>query len=184
VKIREYGWDSLLLEVDDPVAWYRALRDNPETDVDEIVPAARTVLVRGIRHLPDLAQLTPAPVSEGAEQHTIAVTWDGADLDKVKPGTIEVMKATTFTVAFCGFSPGFAYMTGLPEQYQLPRLATPRTKVPRGSVAIGGPYASVYPTESPGGWLLLGTTETVLFDLSKEEPALLRPGTTVRFTDA
>jgi KipI family sensor histidine kinase inhibitor len=95
-----------------------------------------------------------------------------------------VLRGLTFTVAFCGFTPGFAYLVGLPERYQLPRLDSPRPKVPAGSVAVAGPYAGVYPRSSPGGWQLLGQTEVTMFDPTQAEPALLTPGTRVRFTDA
>jgi KipI family sensor histidine kinase inhibitor len=94
------------------------------------------------------------------------------------------MARTEFTVAFCGFSPGFGYLTGLPERFHVPRLSTPRMKVPAGAVAVAGPYAGVYPRSSPGGWRLLGHTALSLFDPQRDEPALLTPGTRVRFTNA
>ena len=87
----------------------------------------------------------------------------------------------TYTVAFCGFAPGFAYLTGLPTALQLPRRATPRPRVPAGSVAIAGELAAVYPTASPGGWHLIGRTDLTLFDVDRDPPALFSPGTVVRF---
>jgi KipI family sensor histidine kinase inhibitor len=188
MRVLEYGWGNLLLEVDDPLAWFEALRADPATDVDEIVPAARTVLLRGVRHLPDLTKIQPQQHFQPENSVTVPVSWTGEDYDSVAaqwqedPAT--VMLGTTFTVAFCGFAPGFAYLTGLPDRYHLPRLDTPRTRVPAGSVAIAGPYAGVYPRSSPGGWLLLGSTGTVLFDLSQPNPATLSPGTTLRFANA
>ena len=89
--------------------------------------------------------------------------------------------AATYTVAFCGFAPGFAYLTGLPAALRLPRRATPRPRVPAGSVAIAGELSAVYPTASPGGWHLLGRTDVALFDVDRDPPALLTPGTIVRF---
>jgi KipI family sensor histidine kinase inhibitor len=89
-----------------------------------------------------------------------------------------------YTVQFCGFSPGFGYLSGLDPALRLPRLASPRPAVPAGSVAIAGEFTGIYPRSSPGGWLLLGRTETVLFDLHCSPPALLRPGTAVRFRPA
>ena len=86
-------------------------------------------------------------------------------------------------MAFCGFAPGFGYLTGLPDDLHVPRRATPRTRVPAGSVALAGPYAGVYPQASPGGWQLVGRTDAVLFDVDRDPPALLMPGTTVRFRD-
>lgn len=86
-----------------------------------------------------------------------------------------------YTVAMIGFAPGFPYLLGLPESLALPRLATPRTRVPAGSVAIGGNQAGIYPRESPGGWRLLGRTPLVLFDPARTFPSLLAPGDHVRF---
>jgi KipI family sensor histidine kinase inhibitor len=89
--------------------------------------------------------------------------------------------AAEFCVAFCGFAPGFGYLTGLPARYDVPRRATPRTAVPAGSVALAGPYTGVYPRSSPGGWQLIGTTDAVLWDHARVPAALLAPGTRVRF---
>jgi KipI family sensor histidine kinase inhibitor len=89
--------------------------------------------------------------------------------------------AANYTVAMIGFAPGFPYLLGLPDSLALPRLATPRTRVPAGSVAIGGNQTGIYPRESPGGWRLLGRTPLVLFDAARASPALLAPGDRVRF---
>ncbi|MEO8365351.1 MAG: 5-oxoprolinase subunit PxpB [Pseudoxanthomonas sp.] len=89
--------------------------------------------------------------------------------------------AEIYTVAMIGFAPGFPYLLGLPESMALPRLATPRTRVPAGSVAIGGNQAGIYPRESPGGWRLLGRTPLLLFDPMRPSPSLLSPGDRVRF---
>ena len=86
--------------------------------------------------------------------------------------------------AFCGFSPGFAYLAGLPEELAVPRLDTPRTKVPAGAVALAGTWCAAYPTASPGGWRLIGRTDAALWDAAREQPALLAPGTRVRFRPA
>jgi len=85
-------------------------------------------------------------------------------------------------VEFCGFAPGFAYLRGLPPQLHLPRRASPRTQVPAGSVAIAAHYSAVYPNDSPGGWHLVGTTSLSVWDANQNPPALLQPGTAVRFT--
>jgi len=155
----------------------------------EIVPAARTVLFDGVAATgleEALAGWTPSLASPGAEV-VVDVTFDGPDLAEVAVavglGVDEVVSAVTgaeLLVAFCGFAPGFAYLTGLPALLHLPRRATPRTRVPAGSVAIAGEYAGIYPTASPGGWHLLGHTDAVLFDAARPEPALLPPGTRVR----
>jgi KipI family sensor histidine kinase inhibitor len=89
--------------------------------------------------------------------------------------------ASSYRVAFLGFAPGFAYLSGLPAELAAPRLASPRTRVPAGSVAIGGRYTGVYPEASPGGWRLIGRTTIRLLDPHADPPALLRPGDRVRF---
>jgi KipI family sensor histidine kinase inhibitor len=89
--------------------------------------------------------------------------------------------SASYTVAMIGFAPGFPYLLGLPDSLALPRLATPRTRVPAGSVAIGGRQTGIYPRESPGGWRLIGCTPLVLFDVARASPALLMPGDQVRF---
>lgn len=87
----------------------------------------------------------------------------------------------TYAVAMIGFAPGFPYLSGLDPTLALPRLATPRTRVPAGSVAIGGAQTGIYPRESPGGWRLLGRTPLHLFDAQRDPPSLLAPGDGVRF---
>jgi len=89
---------------------------------------------------------------------------------------------TEFVAAFCGFSPGFAYLSGLETDVR--RLPTPRTRVPAGSVALAGRWCGVYPTDSPGGWRIIGHTEVKLWTPAHDRPALLSPGTRVRFRDA
>lgn len=89
--------------------------------------------------------------------------------------------AALYTVAMIGFAPGFPYLSGLDPALALPRRATPRTRVPAGSVAIGGAQTGIYPRESPGGWRLLGRTPLRLFDPERESPSLLAPGDRVRF---
>jgi KipI family sensor histidine kinase inhibitor len=191
VNALPYGWDGVLLEVDNPAAWFGYLvnaRDAGELDCDEIVPAAATVLLRGVRRVPDLSRVRPDPAAIKAREVVLPVWWDGEDFgdvaDRWRDDPAVVLTTLTFTVAFCGFAPGFAYLTGLPGRYHVPRLSTPRAKVPAGAVAVAGPYAGVYPRSSPGGWRLLGHTEVTLFDAQRDEPALLTPGTRVRFANA
>lgn len=88
---------------------------------------------------------------------------------------------TVFTVGAVGFSPGFPYLLGLPERLMMPRRATPRVSVPAGSVAIGGRFTGIYPSTTPGGWNLIGTTTEVLFNVRAQPPARLRVGDQVRF---
>ena len=154
----------------------------------EIVPAARTVLLDGVDPVEVRGVLDGwSPAEHAAEGPLVElpVTYDGPDLDRVAAiwdaDPAEVLGALTFTSAFCGFAPGFAYLAGLPAARRLPRLDAPRPRVPVGSVAVAGDYAGVYPTASPGGWNLLGTTPATLWDPGAERPALLAPGTRVRF---
>jgi KipI family sensor histidine kinase inhibitor len=89
--------------------------------------------------------------------------------------------APLYTVAMIGFAPGFPYLSGLDPALALPRLATPRTRVPAGSIGIGGAQTGIYPRESPGGWRLIGRTPLTLFDPQRAAPSLLAPGDRVRF---
>ncbi|MEV6399258.1 5-oxoprolinase subunit PxpB [Streptomyces sp. NPDC051907] len=162
--------------------------------VREIVPAARTVLLDGVEDAERLARelavweipALPARVQDAIE---IPVRYDGPDLADVAAGwqvseeaAARIHSAAEYRVAFCGFAPGFGYLTGLPQRYATPRRATPRTSVPAGSLALAGAYTGVYPRSSPGGWQLIGSTDTVLWDPAREPAALLSPGTRVRFT--
>jgi KipI family sensor histidine kinase inhibitor len=122
---------------------------------------------------------------------TIPVVYDGADLDSVAElagisvaEVIDRHAGPEFVVGWMGFAPGFAYLTGLDPVLHVPRLDTPRTSVPVGSVAVAGPYSAVYPTASPGGWRLLGRTSVRVWDVAGDPPSLFRPGTRVRFERA
>lgn len=123
-----------------------------------------------------------------ARTHVLPVTFDGPDLawcaaraGRSVPDFVQALCSVTLTVAFLGFTPGFAFLAGLPEELRMPRLDAPRERVPAGSVALGGPWAGVYPRETPGGWRLVGRTDIVLFDLQRPEPVLWRTGDRVRF---
>ncbi|MCQ8773380.1 5-oxoprolinase subunit PxpB [Streptomyces telluris] len=161
--------------------------------VTEIVPAARTVLLDGLADPQALAADivhwdVPPLAAAGSEPVVLPVRYDGADLAEVAAlwGVAEdevarLHSGLEFRVAFCGFAPGFGYLTGLPERLHVPRRATPRTSVPAGAVGLAGPYTGVYPRSSPGGWQLIGRTDAVLWDAAREPAALLAPGTRVRF---
>jgi KipI family sensor histidine kinase inhibitor len=167
-------------------AWARARR----LAVD-VVPGAETVLLDGVSDPAALAEVlaewrpseaAPGPevqipvVYDGPDLETVARAW-GCDVEEVPPRH----RATAYVSAFCGFAPGFAYLAGL--EASVPRLATPRPRVPVGSVALAGTWCGVYPTASPGGWQIIGTTEAELWDPGRAEPALLAPGTRVTFRD-
>jgi KipI family sensor histidine kinase inhibitor len=189
------GTDALLVEVDDTTeatALYTEARRRGTRAVD-IVPAARTVLFSGV---PDLAALgesvrrwpLDAGGSEPGEVVEVPTVYDGPDLVAVAgfwgmttDDVVRTHTGTEMVVAFCGFAPGFAYCTGLPERLSVPRLDTPRTRVPVGSVGLAGPFTGVYPTASPGGWQLVGRTDLTLWDTTRKDPATLAPGSRVRF---
>lgn len=199
MRIRPCGESALLVELPDldaVVGWHAALAAAELPGVTELVPAARTVLVHVDPRRTDLATLAdrlraiePAAVHErSGELVEIPVVYDGADLSDVavRTGLSEAdvvgrHSGADYVVAFCGFAPGFGYLTGLDPSLRLPRLDTPRTTVPAGSVAIADEFAAVYPSASPGGWRLLGRTELTVWDVDRDRPALLRPGTRVRF---
>lgn len=162
--------------------------------VVDVVPAARSVLVAGTPELDparlrafETARLEAAP-DASPRTHEIRIVPDGADLDEIasrcglSPAAfLEVFAKLPFTVGFLGFSPGFAYLYGLPRAFHLPRRGTPRVAVPAGSIALAGPYVGIYPASTPGGWNLLGTTQRRLFDLRADPPFLFAPGDRVRF---
>jgi len=97
---------------------------------------------------------------------------------------VDLHTSATYRCAFCGFAPGFGYLTGLDPSLHLARRATPRSRVPSGSVAIAAGYSAVYPTASPGGWHLLGRTHVELWRSDRDVPALITPGAFVRFVPA
>ncbi|MFF1557360.1 allophanate hydrolase subunit 1 [Streptomyces sp. NPDC058279] len=195
------GTGALLLETDSAaeVAALHAelLRRRAELGgVRDIVPAARTVLLDGVADPAALgARIARWEVPALAESRgplvRVPVRYDGPDLAEVAAlwGVAEdevsaIVGGIVFRVAFCGFAPGFGYLTGLPARFHLPRRATPRTSVPAGSLALAGEYAGVYPRSSPGGWQLIGSTDVVVWDPAREPAALFAPGVRVRFEEA
>ncbi|MFD5224297.1 carboxyltransferase domain-containing protein [Microbacterium sp. NPDC058342] len=167
--------------------------------VVERIPGARTVLVRfdPLRVSADelAAMLETTRVDAEHVPHTrevtIPVRYDGEDLDEVATllgvSAEEVVNrhlAAGWQVAFSGFAPGFGYTVGDDPLFDVPRRSSPRTRVPEGSVALAGHFTGVYPRESPGGWQLIGRTDAVMWDIDREPPALLSPGTLVRFERA
>jgi KipI family sensor histidine kinase inhibitor len=118
----------------------------------------------------------------------IPVVYDGVDLDEVALATgmtveqvVDMHSSVIYSAAFLGFTPGWAYLVGLPPPLHLPRRPTPRTSVPAGSVAIASEFSGVYPTLSPGGWHLIGNTTSTMFDAARDKPALVVAGDRVRF---
>jgi KipI family sensor histidine kinase inhibitor len=190
----------VLVEVDDldqALALYASVRAADLPGVRDLVPAARTVLI----HLdpavtsPDRIRTAVAgldrsgPATSGTGAVDIPVVYDGPDLADVgrmlalsEDEVVARHTGTPWTVAFTGFAPGFGYLTGGDPVFDVPRRDSPRTRVPAGSVALAGTFSGVYPTDSPGGWQLIGRTEERMWDLNRAEPALLLPGATVTFT--
>lgn len=171
------------------------LRRAAMAGVSEIVPAARTVLVEcaddstrlAISRLAPTLDLQHAPPVDGAVVD-VPTVYDGLDLVEVAARTgmsiadvIELHSGGDYRAAFCGFAPGFTYLSGLPAVLHLPRREDPRPRVPSGSVAIAAEFTGIYPTASPGGWHLLGHTETAMWDPGRERPAHIAPGDRVRF---
>lgn len=200
VQIRRVGHSALMLDFPDTEgveAWRAALwsRRGRDFTAQEIVTGARTVLIDGCPDPVGLGEKlrgwTPAGHAISAAgaadpQVTIPIRYDGEDLEWVASaigwtveGLVQRHLDAELRVAFCGFAPGFAYMTGL--ELSVPRLDTPRPSVPAGSVGLADSYCGIYPTSSPGGWRLIGHTDEVLFDPDRTAPALLTPGTRVRF---
>ena len=202
------GEHAVLVELgglDEVLAFSQAVREavaagaSGFTDVLDIVPAATTVLVtvddeatiEPVRQvLATLPTAAGGDVPTGDEVIEIPVQYDGPDLAEVAElsglGVEDVIAAHTGTdwrVAFCGFAPGFAYLGWGDPRLAVPRRREPRTSVPAGSVALAGEFSAIYPRSSPGGWQLIGHTETVVFDIAREPPALLQPGAAVRFVE-
>ncbi|MBJ7471245.1 MAG: allophanate hydrolase subunit 1, partial [Solirubrobacteraceae bacterium] len=120
----------------------------------------------------------------------VPVSYDGPDLQAVATACgmspEEVVRrhgSATYEVGFIGFAPGFAYLLGGDPALRPPRLASPRERVPAGSLAIAGEYCAVYPASSPGGWNLIGTAHVQAFDAAREPQALLQTGAQVRFVE-
>lgn len=193
------GSDGFLVELKDletTLTLLDAILATPLPGVVEAIPAARTVMIKFDPYLTDRQTLTNSiarmdlskrSVRQG-DLFEIPVTYDGADLEEVAKllgwSVEELIRRhteATYTVAFTGFAPGFAYMTCDDEGFDVPRRRSPRVKVPAGSVALAGKFGGIYPSDSPGGWQLLGSTPLKMWDTARERPALLAPGDRVCF---
>ncbi|MDA8369418.1 MAG: allophanate hydrolase subunit 1 [Nocardiopsaceae bacterium] len=202
MRIRDCADSGVLVEVgdlDEALALQAALAEEPPPGVSEIVPAARTVLLR-VRPGEGSAEAVAAAVRRlrphpgrrpSADEVRIPVSYGGADLAEVarltgldERGVVAAHTTATWTVAFCGFAPGFGYLVGDDPRLHVPRRPEARVRVPAGAVALAGEFSGVYPRSSPGGWQLIGRTDTVVWDLDRDPPGLLRPGTRVRFVEA
>ena len=174
------------------------LRRHPLPGSVEHVPGARTVLVvaKAAENLPGLASallgldLDPEEAPDERDDLVLDVRYDGPDLQDVATSldlspdeVVERHTTQVWTVEFAGFAPGFGYLTGSEGGLEVPRRASPRTRIPAGSVGLAGPYSGIYPRASPGGWQLIGRSDAPLWDADRDPPALLTPGRRVRFVD-
>ncbi len=202
MRVLPSGSTALLVELaglDEVLDLYAALCAERPDGVVDVVPAARTILLVTDPSATDLATVehavrrtTPRRVDRtGGELVEVPVAYDGEDLAEAASllscTPEELVRRHTgeeWTVAFCGFAPGFGYLASAGGQWDVPRRDSPRTTVPAGSVALAGEFSGVYPRASPGGWQLIGRTELSIFGLDRDPPALLSPGTPVRFVDA
>lgn len=200
--VHRFGETALLVDLPDLAAvrsLHGALTSEVPAGVVDVVPAARTVLVRcaapadvadaqaWVEDALLRASSDDRPPTAGAVVE-IPVRYDGPDLDDVARWagvSVEEVVARhsgrEYEAAFGGFAPGFTYLAGVDPVIAAPRLATPRTRVPAGSVALAGELTAVYPGASPGGWRLLGRTDARMFDVDRDPPALVAPGARVRF---
>jgi len=197
---------DVLVELDDlasVIALNDSLARDPLPQILETMPAARTLLLRlhsWVRIDQDFL-VEIARRSEEAQTNRKGQAWqvqgpilelpmryDGPDLADVAAemglsieDLVAAHQATTWRAAFCGFAPGFYYMIADDERFNVSRRSVPRTAVPAGSVALGGPYCGIYPQESPGGWHIIGNTDLVLWDSQRSPASLIQPGQLLRF---
>jgi KipI family sensor histidine kinase inhibitor len=199
--LREFLGDDLARRNQSARALYDRVRDLRLAEVEDVVPAAASLLVllrAGEVPSPGLIsaferveEAASAAAAREPRVHEIGVTYGadaGPDLAELarmhgldERAVVALHVSVRYTVGFLGFSPGFAYLIGLPATLATPRLATPRTRVPSGSVAIGGEFTGIYPRATPGGWRILGRTDVSLFDPGADPPTRLLPGDRVRF---
>jgi KipI family sensor histidine kinase inhibitor len=205
-SVLDYGDHALMVQCGstaEVLAWVAALEGAALPGVVDIVPGARTVLlkldgprhqganrerVRKLRIASRVISSTPAAPANRSADVVIDVVYGGPDLAEVagRTGltTSEVIDAhcgTLWQVGFSGFAPGFAYLVDGDPRLRVPRRSEPRTSVPAGSVALAGEFSAVYPRRSPGGWQLIGHTDAVLWDIERPAPALLTQGMWVQF---
>jgi KipI family sensor histidine kinase inhibitor len=201
VRVLSVNLNAVLVELDDlaqTLALLASLRAEPIAGIEELVPAARTILITFRPTALSAAELArqvrlrrlDALETRVDKRIEIPVRYTGEDLAEVA-GLLgitpdEVVRrhsGSDYKVAFTGFAPGFAYLVDGHPSLDVPRRAVPRTRIPAGSVGLAGCLSGVYPQASPGGWQIIGVTDTPMWDLARETPALLQPGDTVRFVD-
>lgn len=187
-----------LPDLDKTLALFTALQSQKPRGVEEMIPAARTVLISFSPYETNANELAgqiarldlTMQARQAGESVAVPVDYNGEDLPEVAERTgltvaeiIHRHTAPDYVVAFCGFAPGFGYLTGGDPALQVPRRTTPRTRIPAGAVGLAGPFTGVYPRDSPGGWQIIGTTQVKMWDLTRTPPAFFQPGSRVRFFD-
>lgn len=194
--------DSFLIELtslEETLALYSKLQHMQLKGIKELIPAAKTILVFFNEFETNLDVLisTIAQVTVGtsldrnAQEVIIPIVYKGEDLAQVAElqgmsiaDVITKHQQSIWNVAFIGFAPGFAYLNSPDHPFtDIPRLKVPRKKIPVGSLGLAGQYSGIYPKDSPGGWQLIGTTSEKMWDLERENPALLLPGVKIHFED-
>lgn len=203
--IRPYGREAILVElggVEEMVALQSALTESDLSGVTDVLPGARTVLVRFepaevtasalaalVRQ--QASNLEARTVKSSGPPVVVPILYDGPDLAYVAEScglsaeeVVQRHSQPEYVVAFIGFAPGFYFLAGGdPALQKMPRRESPRTRLPRGSVGLAGEFTGIYPRESPGGWQIIGHTFAELWDLSVHPSARLMPGTRVRFEE-
>lgn len=204
-RVVAFGESALLVEVGHRIDPGTAARAAAIADRWEALGHGQAVPTYGSVLLPyDPLVLAPEDAEDAARDLTrvlaafgpgsvieIATRYDGPDLEEVARLSYmsprDVISAHTsrdHLAYFLGFMPGFAYCGGLDPRIVAPRLRSPRTRVPAGSVAVVDGQTAIYPFGSPGGWRLIGSTDVVVFDAGRDPPALIRPGDRIRFVEA
>ncbi|RWZ84401.1 carboxyltransferase domain-containing protein [Glutamicibacter sp. HZAU] len=199
--IHRAGSHDLLVDLDSldsVLALTAALEADPLPGQRDLLSAAQTLFLKfGTSEEAAQASQQLPGLDIGSVAHTagkiveVPVHYDGEDLAAVAEltglgidGVIKAHSGQSWRAVFGGFAPGFAYLLGENQLLNVPRRDTPRTKVPAGAVALAGDYSAVYPRQSPGGWQLIGHTDLQMWDLDRENPALIRPQDTVKFIPA
>jgi len=202
--IHGFGEAAALVELDGPsetqalaaslrqaqIPWLRGAVPGLSSVLVEFDPLAVEIAAVERQLLTALGSL-PSVAPTPGRHRTIPVAYggdSGPDLEEVAKlsgrsadEVVRLHAASELRVLFDGFAPGFAYLGDLPDELRVPRLTTPRTRTPRGSVAIAGAMSGIYPADLPGGWRIIGRTPVELFDARRDPPAYLVPGDTVRF---
>lgn len=188
-----------LQNLDETLSLHSSLRLNPIEGIDEIIPAACTLMIRfdplRLSKSALINDLAARDISQKIQRSDtlieLPVHYNGDDLQEVADhlnisvsDVIQRHINSDYIVAFTGFAPGFAYLTGGDPVFNVPRKQVPRTRIPAGAVGLAGTFSGIYPQASPGGWQIIGVTDLAMFNIERDPPALLQPGFRVKFVDA